>query len=233
MPMVTIVDADDLDNPTSGKIHIEPDLRVPVMKSLEQWWPGSWLEEDAAWRPDIGSPEGVGGTPAPNAGAGALFNNQYGFMFMGVPMMGTAKMPTGKSLAIRLDSLSSPLLEAFNYVNASNLWDQIWTTEGDQVVWNGTMWHNYFTLPSDAPNGIYEATFEIFIVDYAFTSGTGFADYTLEALTAERNTNFESAFVTYQFEVAQAIPEPSTWMLLGMVAVGIWGCRRCRIGQQV
>jgi hypothetical protein len=223
MPMVTITGADNNTNPTSGTISVSFNpLTTPQMKSLEQWSPGSWFAETAAWRADLGSPAGVGGTPVANAGAGDLFNNQFGFMFMAMPMMGTANIPSGKSLAIKLTSVSSPLLESYNYGNAVNRWDQVFANVGDQVLWNGSMWHNYFTLPSIAAPGTYTATFEIFIANTPFTGTTGFAQYDTAALSAQKDTNFTAASVTYNWVVP--IPEPSTYALLigaGMLGVAL------------
>lgn len=212
MPMVSITGADDNDNPTTGTISVNFNpTTVPELAGLQKWSPGSWFAETAAWRADLGSPAGVGGTPPANAGAGDLFNNRYGFMFMANPMMGTAYVPSGQSLGIRLTEVSSPLLESFNYVNSANLWDNVFAAVDSQVLWSGSMWHNYFTLPGDAAAGTYTATFEIFIANQAFTSGTGYADYTAAALAATRNTNFAAATVKYSWAVA---PEPATDALL-------------------
>lgn len=215
MPVVTITGADDNSNPTTGTISISFDSgATPILSTLEEWSPGSWFSDAAGWRQDLGSPVGVGGTPVANAGSGDLFNNQYGFMFMANPMMGTAYIPTGKSLAIRLTAVSSPLLESFNYVNAQNRWDPVFTGSDPQVLWSGSMWHNYFTLPSGAPAGTYSATFEVFIADQAFASGTGFADYSASALAAAQDPGFSPASVTYTWT---AVPEVSS---LALVAFG-------------
>ncbi len=212
MPMVSITGADDKYNPTTGTISVNFNpATVPELASLQKWSPGSWFAETAAWRGDLGSPAGVGGTPPAYAGAGNLFNNQYGFMFMANPMMGTAYVPSGKSLGIRLTEVSSPLLQSFNCVNSVNLWDNVFAAVDAQVLWSGTMWHNYFTLPAGAVEGTYTATFEIFVANQAFTSGTGYADYTAAALAATRNTNFAAATVKYTWAVA---PEPATNALL-------------------
>lgn len=213
MPMVTITGADNNMDPTTGTISISFNPgSTPVLSTLEEWSPGSWFADTAGWRVDIGSPAGVGGTPPANAGNGDRFNNQYGFMFMAMPMMGAANLPTGKSLGIKLTAASTSLLESYNYVNAQNLWDQVFPTVGSQVLWNGSMWHNYFTLPSSAVAGTYSATFEIFIANTAFTGTTGFAQYDASALIATKDNNFTSATVNYTWTV---VPEPSTFALLG------------------
>jgi hypothetical protein len=213
MPMVTITaTAGTNTDPTAGTVNVMPPSGTPNLKSSQQWIPGSWYAEDAAWRADLSSPEGVGGTPGANAGNGSLFNNQYGFMFS--TMSGTSgNIPVGNSLAIRLDSISSPQLKSFNYGNATNRWDQVFDGAGSQVLWSGSMWHNYFTMPASTPEGNYSATFEIFVAGTPFTGTTGFAQYDSAALTAAKNSNFTSAFVTYNFNV---IPEPSSSILLGL-----------------
>jgi hypothetical protein len=214
MPMVTITNYDNINDPTRGNISIVfNNSHVPLLQGLQQWSPASWFSQDAAWRQDLGSPAGTAGTPVENAGQGDLFNNQYGFMFMS---MGTGKIPIGKSLAIRLNDWSSPFLESYNYSSGSNRWDRVFTEEGSQVLWNGSMWHNFFTLPSDAPAGTYSATFEIFIANTPFTGSTGFAQYNSAALSAQADPNFNSASLTYTWTV---IPEPSLMHLLGLSCV--------------
>lgn len=227
MPMVTIqATAGPATDPTAGVVNVSlPSGGPVVLRPLTEWSPGDWFAETAAWRSDLSPTAGsVAGMPLANAGDGALFNNQYGFMFMamGMPMM--ANIPTGNSLAIRLDSISSPNLLAFNYGNSANRWDQVFSSVGSQVLWNGSMWHNYFTLPDTTPAGLYTAEFEVFVASTEFTGTTGFAQYDAAALAALKNTNFTSGFVTYTFEV---IPEPGT---VALVAVGLmvlaWVLRR-------
>ena len=86
------------------------------------------------------------------------------------------------------------------------------------------MWHNYFTLPATTPGGSYSATFEVFVANTPFTGTTGFAQYDSAALTATKNTNFTSAFVTYNFNV---VPEPSSGILL-VTSMGALLIRRRR-----
>ncbi len=213
MPMVTITNADDNMNPTTGTLSISFNPgATPILSTLEEWSPGSWFADTAGWRNDIGSPVGVGGTPLANAGNGDRFNNQYGFTFMAMPMMGQANLPTGKSLGIKLTSVSSSSMESYNYVNSQNRWDQIFSSVGSQVLWNGSMWHSYFTLPSTELAGTYTATFEVFIANEVFTGGTGYAQYDAAALAATKDTNFTAATVNYSWTV---IPEPSSLALLG------------------
>jgi hypothetical protein len=214
MPMVTITATSGMAaNPTGGTVNISfSPPYAPVLKTTQEWTPGSWYADTAAWRTDLGSPSGIGGTPLENAGNGDRFNNQYGFMFMSMGNMMMANVPTGNSLAIRLDSISSASLQSFNYGNAANRWDQVFDGVNSQVLWNGSMWHNYFTLPDTAPAGNYSATFEVFVATTEFTGTTGFAQYDSAALSASKNTNFNSAFVTYNFSV---IPEPTSGILLG------------------
>jgi hypothetical protein len=226
MPMVTIsASAGTGSNPTAGAVNISFNpTSIPVLRSTQDWSPGDWYEDTAAWKNDLGSPAGVGGTPVESAGSGALFNNQYGFMFMSMGNMMMAAVPTGNSLAIRLDSVSSTLMESFNYGNASNRWDQVFDGVNSQVLWNGSMWHNYFTLPSNAAPGDYSAVFEVFVANTPFTGTTGFAQYDAAAFAATKNTNFTSAFVTYNWTV---IPEPASG-LLSLAGVGTLVLRRRR-----
>jgi len=218
MPMISIEASNGSgNNPTSGTINImySPE-DTPVLQSLQDWTPGDWFAESAAWRTDLGSPKGIGGTPTANAGNGSLFNNQYGFMFMSMGSMGMANIPENKSLGIRLDSLSSPELLSYNYVNSTNLWDAVFEEVDDQVLWSGSMWHNYFILPPNASPGTYTATFEIFIADLEFSGTTGFAQYDEAARSAAKDTNFQTAFVEYYFTV---IPEPAHFVFLLALAV--------------
>ena len=220
MPMVSITATSGTGaNPTAGTINISfSPPSTPILKSLNEWSPGDWFAETAAWRADISPVNGsVVGMPTANAGNGNLFNNQYGFMFMAMGTMMSAFVPTGNSLGIRLDSISSSELKSFNYTNAANRWDQVFNGVNSQVLWNGTMWHNYFTMPNTTPAGTYTAVFEVFIANTTFTGTTGFAQYDAAALSATKNVNFTSAFVTYDFSV---VPEPSTAILLTIVGVG-------------
>ncbi len=229
MPMVSIQATAGMgSNPTAGIINVSfAPPSVPALNSLEFWSPGDWFAESAAWRPDIGSPAGVGGTPLANAGAGDLFNNQYGFMFMGMGTMMMANIPTGKSLGIKLTSVSSSLLESYNYSSSANRWDQVFPTVNSQVLWNGSMWHNYFTLPASAPAGTYTATFSIFIADTPFTGTTGFAQYDAAAAAAVADPNFTAASVNYTWA---AVPEPSTvaMLVLGAGLAAVVHARRRR-----
>jgi len=223
MPMVRIqATAGTGTNPTAGSIVITFNpSSIPVLRPLTEWSPGNWFEETAAWRPSLSPVAGsVPGMPAANAGNGDLFNNQYGFTFMSNGTMMMANVPSGKSLAIKLTSISSSDLKSFNYGNAANRWDQVFDTVGSQVLWNGSMWHNYFTMPNTTAPGFYSATFEIFIANTPFTGTTGFAQYDTAALTATKDTNFESASVTYTWQV---IPEPSTLGLTGMALAAALG----------
>lgn len=217
MPMISITaTAGPASNPTAGIINVNFGPHTPpVLRPHQEWWPNTWFDTTAAWRPFIGSPTGVGGTPAPNSGAGEIYNNQYGFMFMSNPMMGMANIPAGQSLGIRLTAISSPNLKSYNYLNAPNIWDEVWSGGvGTHVLWNGTMWHNYYTMPANTPAGTYTATYEIFIASTPFTGNTGPAQYDAAALAALQNPNFQTATLTYTFTV---IPEPGLAALLAVV----------------
>lgn len=238
MPNVYINDTDDPDNPTFGTIRVSftPPGIAPVLADLQSYSPGSWFASDAPWRLDLGSPEGAGGTPGANAGNGDLFSSRYGFNFTKVLFGVTnASVPVGQSLGLRLVSLSSPLLESYNYrAGSSPLWDPIFPTTNSQVLWNGTMWHNYFTLPAAAPAGTYTAQFEVFMAEQAFdaNAGTGPADYTFAALNATQDPDFIPATINYTWTV---VPEPSTAALLflGLAgsAVAVFARRRAGGGR--
>ena len=178
--------------------------QTPLLASLEHWSPGNTLSTGAAWY-DLLDPVG---------GSAYLFNNQYGFT-------GDAgDLPLDRSLGIKLLAVSSPELQAWNYVNGQNRFDEIFMDAGDQVLWNGSMWHTYFTLPANAAPGIYSATFEILVADAAFTAGTGYADYSASALNALYDNSYNTLTLTYQWQV---IPEPTTYLLLatGLLALTI------------
>jgi MYXO-CTERM domain-containing protein len=215
MPMISITGFDDLQNPTQGAISVMfSPTTIPELRTLEEWTPGDWFTTAAPWRQDIGSPAGVGGTPAGNAGNGDRFNNQYGFVFSNNG--GTRpNVPAGKSLGIKLTSVSSPALESFNYSSTAPRWDRVFANVGDQVLWNGSMWHNYFTLPASATDATVTASFEIFIADTPFTGTTGFAQYDSAATAALADPNFTPASLTYTWTVSP-VPEPAT---IGLAAI--------------
>ena len=227
MPMVTITATSGPGtNPTAGTINVNfnhnHSLDPIILRPHQEWQPNTWFASTAAWRPFIGSPTGVGGTPAANAGAGGLYNNRYGFMFMSNGSMMMANVPTGHSLGLRLTSITSPNLKSYNYLNAPNIWDEVWTGGvGSHVLWNGSMWHNYYVMPAGTPPGTYFATYEVFMASTPFTGSTGPAQYDAAALSALQNPNFTTATITYQFTV---IPEPGTFVIgaLLLVALLVW-----------
>lgn len=207
MPMISL-------SGTTLNLSFAP-VSTPELRSLSYWSPGDTFTDSSAWNPLLD----------PVDGQGALFNNQYGFMFMANPMMGMDFVPSGKSLGIRLISQSSNLLESWNYVNSQNRFDAVFAEVGDQVLWNGSMWHNFFTLPNGVAPGIYTATFEVFIADATFTVGTGFADYSAGALSAAQDTAYSTVNVNYSWQV---VPEPSTFILLLAGVAGLLASRKSR-----
>lgn len=208
MPMIYLTNTDNPDDPTRGALAVSFDPHPdPVLAALQNWSPGSWFAVGAAWRADLGSAAGVGGTPSGNAGRGDLFNCQYGFTFAADPAQGWAYVPWGKCLAIRLKSRSSSLLRAFNYEDYDNRWDEVLSPGRPQVLWDGTMWHSYFTLPAGTPPGIYTATYEVFIAKAEFQGTTGFVDYSPSAMAAAADANFTPATVTYRW-VVEGEPVP-------------------------
>lgn len=175
---------------------------TPELASLEKWSPGNTFQPTAAWYAQLDPTQG-----------NSLFNNQYGFTFM---VDGGTTFPLDKGIGIRLTAVSSNLLQSWNYVNSQNRFDEIFQDVGDQVLWNGSMWHNYFTLPEDAAPGTYTASFEVFIANTTFTPGTGFADYTSGAQSATQDNSYNTVTINYTWEV---VPEPSTYLLLGGAAL--------------
>ncbi len=221
MPQVFILDTDDPFNPTRGRIGVSFDpMEPPVLAGLQHWSPGDWFDTGAAWRGDLGSPAGTGGTPVPNAGRGDLFNCQYGFTFLADPGLGAAYIPLGKCLGIRLVSISSPLLRAFNYDDYDNIWDEVMSLARPQVLWDGTMWHNYFTLPATAPPGTYTAVYEVFIADAEFQYGTGFVDYSPAALAAVADPAFTPATISYTW-VVTGPPRANIRLVDGAPVIGV------------
>ena len=207
MPLVYITNTDNPQDPTRGTLAVMFDpLSPPVLAGLQEWSRGNWFAAGAAWRADLGSPAGTGGTPAANAGRGDLFNSQYGFTFWADPAQGWAYVPWGKCLAIRLKSRSSVHLRAFNYDDFDNIWDEVMSPDRPQVLWDGTMWHNYFTLPAGAPPGIYTAVYEIFIANAEFQGATGFVDYSPSALAAAADPDITPVTVTYTWVVEGESP---------------------------
>ncbi len=172
-----------------------PPAETPLLASLGHWSPGDTFEPTAAWYAPLD----------PIGGSNDLFNNQYGFTFMG-------SIPEGKALGLRITSVSSSELQFFNYVNSQNRFDEVFANVNSQVLWNGSMWHNYVTAPVDLAPGIYTATFEVFIANATFTTGTGFADYTPAALSATQDMSYSTVSINYSWTV---VPEPSTWLLVG------------------
>ena len=133
-------------------------------------------------------------------------------------------IPDGKALGLRLTSVSTPDLQFFNSVNSQNRFDEVFTGVNSQVLWNGSMWHNYVTAPDDLAPGTYTATFEVFIADATFTAGTGFADYTPAALSATQDMSYGTTTITYSWTV---VPEPSAGLLIGAgFGVLLLVCRR-------
>jgi hypothetical protein len=185
----------------------------PLLAPLTEYSPGDSFAPGAAWYSLL--------NPAPG-GAGALFSSRFGFSSMSVTL------PGDRALGIRLVSVSSGLMESWNYVEGETFFDEVFTGSGDQVLWDGGMWHNYFTLPDNAAPGNYSASFEVFVANASFTGGTGHANYTTNALGATRDNSYNTVTISYSW---QAVPEPSAACLLilgaGAFVLGI-GMRRTR-----
>lgn len=188
MPMIVL-------SGTTLSVMFTPPAEPPVLASLDHWSPGDTLEPTASW---FGPLDPIGGT-------NDLFNNQYGFTFMGT-------VPGGKALGLRLTAMSSPEFRFFNYGNSANRFDQVFPALNSQVLWSGSMWHMYATAPDDLAPGVYTATFEVFIANTPFTPGTGFADYSPGALAATQDMGYSTATFTGTWNV---VPEPSVTLLAG------------------
>ena len=204
MPMVML-------SGNSLSVMFMPPAETPLLASLDHWSPGDTFEPTAAWYAPLD----------PIGGSNDLFNNQYGFTFMG-------SIPEGKALGLRITSVSSSELQFFNYVNSQNRFDEVFANVNSQVLWNGSMWHNYVTAPVDLAPGIYTATFEVFIANATFTAGTGFADYTPAALSATQDMSYSTVSINYSWTV---VPEPSTCLLVGagLGALLLAGRRKARL----
>lgn len=198
MPMVM------LDEGTKTLSFMMDSYVPPMLVPLNVLKPGDSFEPADAWYDLL--------NPLPQ-GAGALFSSRFGFMSMSV------SLPSNLSLAIKLTSLSSNLMQGWNYVDGSPLFDLAFSSIGDQVLWDGGMWHTIFTLPSGVPAGTYTASFEVFIADMAFSDGTGYVDYSSGVQSALPADGYNTVEINYTWT---AIPEPSTYMLLSG-AVGIFG----------
>jgi len=121
--------------------------------------------------------------------------------------------------------VSSDSLQFWNYVNNQNRFDEVFPAVNAQVLWNGSMWHNYVTVPSDLAPGTYTASFEVFMADATFAAGTGFADYSASALSATQDMGYSTTTINYSWTV---VPEPSTYMLLAIGLAALLLVRRKR-----
>ncbi len=193
MPMVV------LNDDTISTMYSSPAV-PPLLASLGHWAPGDSFSPTSSWYEELD----------PLGGDNSLFNNQYGFTFMG-------SIPSGKALGLRLVASSSPDLQFFNYVNSQNRFDAVFSSPASQVLWNGAMWHPYAVAPDTMAGGTYTATFEVFVANASFASGTGFADYSAGALSATRDMAYNTSSITYTWTV---VPEPSS---AAIALVGITG----------
>ncbi|MFV0415246.1 MAG: hypothetical protein ACK5NG_02645 [Chthoniobacterales bacterium] len=187
MPMIDLGAASVAIIPPSGGV-------LPTLHSLEYWNPGDEFDPVSAWYSTLNT----------SSGNAQRFTSRYGFMFMD---MG-GNLPLDQSIALRLIS-KSPELQIWNYGKSANRFESVLETANSQILWDGTMWHPVITLDNSAMTGVYTATFEAFVADAPFTSGTGFVDYSASALAAAQN----SAFTPAQFILtwnAAPIPEPSS-----------------------
>ena len=159
---------------------------LPQLAELNFWSPGDTLQSTASWYSLLD----------PVGGSGALFNCQYGFT------SGGGTLSSNESVGIRLLSRSSNLIQEWNYSRGANRFDLILQNVGSQVLWNGGMWHTYFTLPSTAAPGVYTETFQFFVAEGPFTPGTGDGDYSSNALNAVQDPNYIPVDLTLSWQVA-------------------------------
>lgn len=179
---------------------------IAQLAPLTYWSPGNTLSTTSPWY----------GLLDPVGGQGLAFGNRYGYMMD----PSSEFLPTGNSIGIRLVSSTSGI-SFYNYrsgLSGTALFDQVFLfnpAQGhDYVLWNGSMWHFYAAV--DSP-GTYSATFEIFMANTTFHSGTGFVDYSTVAL---EDTNYESALLNLTWVV---VPEPGTLVLasVGLALLGL------------
>jgi prepilin-type processing-associated H-X9-DG protein len=112
----------------------------------------------------------------------------------------------GKAMAIRITSLSTPSLESFNDVNNQSRWDQVFAAVNDQVLWNGNMWHTYFTLPASAPAGTYTAETAIAYDRHGTAANYLFIDGHVESQAIQSHL-IQSHLIQAQLIQAQLIQE--------------------------
>lgn len=173
---------------------------LPLLASLDHWSMNDTFNPSVAWYIKLDPTQENG-----------LFSSRYGFT------AGGDFLPLGTSLGIRLLSASAGL-QFWNYSSGVNRFDEVFTLARPQVLWDGSMWHDVVTLPNTSTPGIYAASFEFFVADKDFTSGTGSADYSATALSAGEQPGYNSVAVNLSWT---AVPEPSTAVLLGLSLAGL------------
>ncbi len=177
-------------NNAANAFDIHVDSGSPVLKPLTDWSPGNNFVTNVPWFDEL--------DPAQD---GLAFNSQFGFL---LDVAGSDTLPSGQSFGIRLLT-NTPGLEAWflRTTPGSELFDPVFTPAHEYVLWNGTMWHTFFTADSA---GAFSAQFEIFV---ATNAGIGAVDYTT---VSGEDAFYSTGTVTLNWT---AIPEPSTLLLAG------------------
>jgi hypothetical protein len=172
---------------------------VPDLKPLSLYMPGDTINPSRPWYSLM--------DPTQQA---SMFSSRWGFR---VDTDNSDNLPLGNSIGLRMIS-SSPNLGAYFYnTSGAGTFQPVFLTPGanhDYVLWNGTMWHPYFTMPANTPFGsTVSATFEFFLAD---TDATGNVDWTTTA-GAVPGYSIGSQTITWA-----AIPEPGS---IGMFVLGM------------
>ncbi len=184
---------------------------VPPMKPLTLWSPGDTINPSKAYYDEI--------DPTQSA---MMFSSRWGFR---LDTDNSVPVPTGTSLGIRMTSCTPGLGAYFYNSVGSGTFQPVFLTTAaphDYVLWSGTMWHPYFTMPNTTPHGTtINATFEFFLANQ---TNSGNVDWTTTA-------GYEPGYtVGTQTITWTAIPEPSVMGLFigASMALAVVRLRRGR-----
>lgn len=195
----------------SGTVTVTQPSTVPVIAPLTYWKPGDDLNNGKSWSDELD----------PVSGAGLAFSSRYGFNPAAATL--SSVLPAGTTLGIKMTSASAGL-KGYLYNSTANLFDLVYDSAGDSVLWGSLMmWHPVFTV--DAANfaigNTYTATFEVYVATPDAAVNT---TYTVDKDTTSTTTaGYSSSSVTLTW---QAVPEPSTNVLVGFAVLMLGGCLR-------